>query len=76
MNHCQMYLMNDSDRRRDERFCKRPGHWRPANIPMMPDEWFCKFHARQIAQREGMYGIYRIDNLMHVEELPLPEETQ
>lgn len=74
VSHCQMYLMNDSDSRRDERFCKRGGHWRPANIPMRSEDWFCKHHARKIAEREGVYGIYRIDDQSYVEELPLPKE--
>lgn len=59
---CSMYLDTDE-------FCDRLGVWRPANIPMTSDEWFCKQHAVFLARREGMYGVYHRDRRAFVEEL-------
>jgi hypothetical protein len=63
---CTMYLTREDD------YCQRTALWRPASIPMNPDWWFCKQHAKQIAQEEGTYGIYRHNG--EVEEVPLPAD--
>lgn len=60
---CSMYLSREDD------YCQRKGLWRPASIPMNPDWWFCKQHAKQIAQEEGTYGVYQHNG--EVEELPM-----
>ncbi len=57
-----MYLAREDD------YCQRKALWRPASIPMNPDWWFCKQHAKQIAQEEGTYGVYRQGG--EVEEIP------
>lgn len=49
------YLL-DSDE-----LCRRPALWRPANLPMAKDEWYCRQHAVEIADRVGTYGIYQQD---------------
>lgn len=51
-------------------YCDKPAAWRPANIPMRPEEWFCREHAVLIAEREGVYGIYSRDRQDVVEEIP------
>lgn len=61
--HCAMYLASTDD------YCKRKPAWRPANIAMIANEWFCKPHARDIAVAEGTWGVYRSGE--RVEEIPV-----
>ena len=50
-------------------YCDKPAEWRPANIPMAFGEWFCREHAVQIAQQEGVFGVYNRNSRDVVEEL-------
>lgn len=59
-------LMYDDDK---DDYCGKPAEWRPANIPMAPFEWFCREHAVEIAQREGVYGVYHVHRKDVVEEI-------
>ena len=50
-------------------YCDGPAAWRPVAIPMARYEWFCRDHAVQIAQREGVYGVYNVHSKDVVEEV-------